>query len=218
MFVLSQKIYLQVMQVRHIDDGAFCGLNQVSELQLSHNHLVSPPPLCPIKCCLQNLQLNNNLISNWGKNFFTGFKKLKFINLRNNNIIQLPDLYWVRRTLTLITAAENHITSLDAFQADAIFKCLARIQFSSNDIQNFNATILRRFPRLKHLYLGSNGLTYMGDFRSYYDEYIEVSFNPWHCDAAISWMGEAFDEASGRYLTCATPFCLRGMVIVDMGD
>ena len=138
MLVLSQKIYLQLMQVRHIEDGALCGLNQVSELQLSHNNLISPPPLCPIKCCLKDLQLGNNLISNWSKTYFTGFKELKVINLRNNHIIQLPDLHWVQRTLTSITAVENHITSFDAFQTNVKFKCLGSIQFSNNDIQSFH--------------------------------------------------------------------------------
>ena len=195
--------------------AAFCGLNQLLVLDLSNNKLSFAPHLCSMKCSLQKLDLEANKISTISKNYLKGFKNLRKIFLDENNIIRLPDLHWIQHSLTEITATYNCLTSLQVFQTFGIFKHLSKILLAYNNICSFNVTLLYHMPKLTTLELYANEITGIDDFRSFYDRKINLNENPWHCGAALSWMGEE-DMEFERLLVCATPFCLRDMAIADM--
>ena len=202
--------------MERVEVAAFCGLNKLMILSLSFNKLTSAPHLCPVKCSLEILDLEANKISSIDKNYLWGFKKLRNINLDMNEIIQLPDLHWVQHSLCRIRAMENSVISLDAFKTIGIFKHLYRIQMALNNIRIFNVTLLRHMPKLTTLELYTNKITHVDDFRRFYNKKINMMGNPWHCGAALSWMGEEDMEEFELDLRCATPVCLRGMAIADM--
>ena len=212
---MLQELIIQSHRLELVEVAAFCGLNQLLVLNLGNNNLPSAPNLCPVKCSLESLDLEENKISAISKNYFKGFKKLRKISLGMNNIIQLPDLHWIQHTLSTITAEENHLISLEAFQTFDIFKHLSMIDVSSNNIRSFNVTLLRHMPKLATFELYWNDITHVDDFRSLYDEEIKMGQNPWHCGAALSWMGEEDMEFKDP-LVCATPACLRDVAIADM--
>ena len=214
--LILQKLILSLVGLKYVDLGGFCGLKNVSVLLMTRNHLSSPPPLCPLKCSLETLDLYSNNIAQFDKNFLMGFSKLQSIHLGRNQMFQPPDLHWVHNTLRLFWASGNVIESLDAFHTDAPFKNLGFIEVGSNNIRTFNVTLLRHLPRLKYLYLYSNRLRYVDDFRSYYKGFINLRGNPWHCDGALSWMGKE-DMAFEEGLACASPSCAHGMAITEMG-
>ena len=170
-----------------------------------------------MKCSLEILDLEWNKLSTISKNYLKGFKKLKFINLSGNNIILLPDLHWVRRSLSTIKAAHNNVTlALEAFQTFDIFEKLSFVNMGGNNIRNFNVTLLRHMPNITNLLLNSNKITLVDDFRRFCYKRITLQDNPWHCGAALSWMGEE-EMAFELGLKCATPACLHDMAIADMG-
>ena len=203
------------MGLEYIDIGGFCGLKNVSTLLMSRNHLTSPPPLCPLKCSLETLDLSLNNITYFHKDFLMGFRKLQKIILSHNRCIQPPDLHWVYDTLHRVVASYNNIQSLDAFRTDVPFKYLNYVDLGYNNIRTFNVSLLRYLPQLKKLYIQGNKLIHVADFRSYYMEFISLFQNPWHCGAKLSWLGEE-DLAFEEFLTCASPPCVQGAAIASM--
>ena len=203
------------MDLKHSEVGAVCGVRELSTLRLGFNKLTSLPPLCSLKCCLANLQIEHNNIPRLGKHFLKGFKNLTRLNLSNNNLLVLPDLHWIQQSLSRIDAKMNKITSLDALQTSGIYERLYHVSVYRNDIFHFNVSLLRHMPKLDRLYLNDNNLTHIGDFRCLNVKVIKLLYNPWHCNEELSWMGEE-DMSFEEGLTCATPTCLQGIAITDM--
>ena len=203
------------MEIKGIEDGAFCGIKKLSTLNLAHNKLTSLPELCSLNCCLEHLEVTNNNISRLSKYFFKGFEKLKRINLNRNNLFELPELHWIQHSVSTIMATRNEIRSLDALNTHGIYKFLYVANFEHNAIRTINVSFLRHMPTLRYLNLNENTLNYVDDFRSLYVRIIDLRNNPWHCDAELSWMGEE-EMGFEKRLTCATPTCLHGMAIADM--
>ena len=135
--------------------------------------------------------------------------------MNNNNLLVLPDLHWVQYLLKTMKASNNNIQLLDALKTSGVYTRLRYVAVSSNNIRNFNVSLLRHMPKLHYLLLYSNRLTHIDDFRSHNVRVIRLGNNPWHCDEELSWMGEE-DLGSERGLICATPYCRRGMVIANM--
>ena len=205
------------MGIERIEIGAFCGAQQISRLLLHQNKLTSLPSLCPLKCRLMCLSLNNNNIGLVSNDSFKGFKKLSQINLSSNNLVQLPHLHWIRHSLVTFDASVNDIQSLDMIQSFGIFEALNLFSVTENKIRHFNVSILRHMPKLMRFYITRNELNHIDDFRRIYDEDIYLSNNPWHCGAELSWMGEE-DMVFERNLKCATPDCLHDRAIADMSE
>ena len=203
------------MGIERIAVGGFCCLTNLSCLMLVGNKLVSPPPLCPLKCRIVKLLLGMNNIRKFSKYFLIGFRRLERLHLDQNGMVQMPDLHWVRHTLQHIGVYRNNISSLDAFYSNAPFKSLLYIDMGFNNIRTFNVTLLRQMTRQPNFIIHCNQLTYVDDFRVYHIESIDLWNNPWHCDAKLSWMGDE-DFVFEKRLTCATPPCLNGMAIADM--
>ena len=205
------------MHLQRIEVGVFCGLREMSTLNLDNNKLTSLPGLCSLKCCLMNLYVADNNISRLDKHFLKGFRKVQSVILSNNNLLELPVLYWIQHSLSILVADVNKIQSLDALQTYGIYIRLKYVSVFDNDISNFNVSLLRHMPKLERLYLYGNKLTHFGDVRSLHISIIDLKYNPWHCGEELSWMGEE-ELGLERGLTCATPACLHGMAIADMSN
>ena len=212
---MLQELHVPNKGIRRVEVAAFCGLSRFSLLNMENNELTSAPPLCPVKCVLKFLVLGNNKISTISKNYLRGFKSLKTLYLDNNNIILLPDITRVKQSVAVVSAVNNYVATLEAFQTFNIFKQLHHIDLGRNNIRSINFSLLRHMPKLTDLDLYSNKITHIDDFRSFYDRGIYLGGNPWHCGATLSWMGEE-DMAFEKGLVCATPACLRDMPIADM--
>ena len=213
--IMLQELVLADMGLEGIDVGAFCGIREISKLNIEHNKLTSPPQLCTWKSCLTDLNIGYNEISRLSKHYFRGFKKLKKINLTKTNLLVLPDLHWIQHSVSQMIANSNNIQSLGAFQTSGIYTRLRKVYVYDNDIRHFNVSLLLHMPQLDELHLGGNKLTHIDDFRALYVRKMHLAGNPWHCGEELSWMGEE-DMAIERRLICATPTCLHGMAIADM--
>ena len=159
--------------------------------------------------------LQDNSIKTINNDFFKGFQQLRYIDLSENGLLQLPDLGWIRHSLVDFKARANDLNSIETFNKFGIFQQVKHIDVDDNNIRNFNVSILRQVPNLTNIQIAINKLTYIDDFRSFYEKTIGLMDNPWHCGAAISWMGEE-DMQFEFGLTCATPDCLHGTTVADM--
>ena len=215
LYFVLQDLGLSAIGLGHIEVGAFCNLRQLSTLNLNDNKLQSLPELCALKCCLTTLSLSCNNISTLSKNFFMGYRKLQSLNLIENKLVIFPDLHWIQHSLKYIWATDNEIQSLNMFDTSGTFEILEYIDMGGNYIRTFDITMLRHMPNLIELYLDSNKLTRIDDFRIYYKKEINLMANPWHCGTELSWMGKDDMAFEGR-LVCETPYCLQGNLIADM--
>ena len=206
---------LRKKRIERVTVAAFCGLSQLLVMHLGYNKLTSAPHLCPVKRSLEAIYLEHNEISTVSKNYLKGFKQLKKLTLSNNNIILLPDLHWVQHSVSHFKADNNHVTSLESFQTSDIFEQLYYVYMGGNNIRNFNVTLLCLMPKLFQLTLHLNEIRHVDDFRNISGKEIRLVDNPWHCGAALSWMGEE-DMEFEHDLRCATPVCRRDMAIANM--
>ena len=140
---------------------------------------------------------------------------MEIVYLNNNKLLALPELHWIKHSLIMLHASDNKIKSLDVFNVIGMFELLAYIDMGGNSIRVFNAIIQRYMPKFSNLWLYSNELTSIDDFRIYYKMKIYLVGNPWHCETALSWMGED-DMAFEVGLVCGTPTCVQGIAIADM--
>ena len=212
---MLQKLYLPSKSLKHVEIADFCGLRQLLSLNLEENEFTSAPHMCSVKCSLEYLHLEGNKISRISKKYFKDFKKIRITDLNMNNIILLPDLHWVQHSLASVLVADNHVTSLEAFQTFNISQKLYYIDMGCNNIKSINATLLRHMPKLSRLLLYTNEIAHVDDLWSFNDIEVNLIDNPLHCGAALSWMGEK-DLMLEHGFTCATPVCLQDMVIADM--
>ena len=203
------------MGLERIEVGAFCGISNISTLDLNFNKLTSLPQLCSLKCCLVNLQIGSNKLLRLSKHFFKGFKKLQSVSVTNNYLLVLPDLHYIQHSVSRLMARGNKIQSLDGLQTSGIYTRLRTITLYDNNIRNFNVSLLRHMPKLDVLSLSGNKLCHIADLRGFDLGHLHLLNNPWHCGEELSWMGEE-DMDFERGLTCATPACLHGMVIANM--
>ena len=203
------------MGLERIEVGAFCGISNISTLNLDFNKLTSLPQLCSLKCCLVKLLIGNNKIVQLSRHFFKCFKKLQIVNLNNNNLPVLPDLHWIQHSVSNLKAGSNELHSLDALWTLEKYIRLRTINVYNNDFRDFNVSLLRHMPKLDYFLLSGNQLTHIDDLRGFDIRILNLRNNPWLCDEELSWMGEE-DMELERGLTCATPTCLQGMVIADM--
>ena len=159
--------------------------------------------------------LEENSIKTINNDFFKGSQKLRNLELGDNGLLQLPDLQWIRHSLVKLHAAANDLNSIDTFNKIGIFERLSSIDVYSNNIRNFNVSLWRQMPELTNFQISLNKLTYIDDFRSFYEKEIGLLGKPWHCGAALSWMGE--ENTTFEFgLTCATPDCLHGTAVAAM--
>ena len=210
-----QELDIQNMDLERNELGAFCGIWEIVTLNLENNKLTTLPELCSSKCCLVNLYVGKNNISQLSKHFLKNFQKLQRVNLSNNNLFVLPVMHWMQHSVSFLVANKNKIQSLDALKTDGVYRKLKYISVYHNDIHLFNVSLLHRMPKLESFYLNANKLTQIYDVRSLHKIGMNLMSNPWHCGEALSWMGEE-DLEFERGLTCATPACLHGMAIADM--
>ena len=203
------------MDLKWIEDGAFCGIPELWNLNLNYNKLTSLPNMCSIKHSLMELQIANNNISRLSKSFLEGFIKIRFINVNHNNLVVLPDLHWVQHSVLIVFASANKIQSLSALGTYGLYQRLNLVDVGDNAIHTFNVSLLHHMPKMDYFNLSRNQLNNIDDFRRLYANNIYLRNNPWHCGAELSWMGDD-DMAFERGLICATPTCLEGKAITDM--
>ena len=149
-YLILQELGLAYMGLERVEVGAFCGISNISTLNLDFNKLTSLPQLCSLKCCLVKLLIGNNKIVQLSRNFFKCFQKLQIVSLNNNYLLVLPDLHWIQHSVSSLKAGSNELHSLDALQTSEIYIRLRTINVFNNDIRDFNVSLLRHMPKLDY--------------------------------------------------------------------
>ena len=125
------------------------------------------PPLSPVKASLETLWLQGNLISAVNNNYFNGFGKIYFINLRRNCLNVCPNVSFPARQLQSLWLSSNKIRSLKPFLTSTVFAELLHLDVSYNEIYTLNFEMISHWPELRVLQIGGNLFTTLGDLSDF---------------------------------------------------
>ena len=150
-------------QIRLIEQGAFLGLSNLKELQLSWCLLSEMPPLAPVQSTLTHLILRANSLTEVRNDYFQGFTQLVSLDLTRNALSILPDLNPVAPTLRNLKVTSNQITSISPSMTNTIFPILYRLDLERNKVKQLDQTMLNCWPFLKYLNIGYNLIETLDD-------------------------------------------------------
>ena len=214
MLSLFKEIFLISLRLEFIDSEAFCGLQRLQTLELSHNKLVAPPILRPVESTLSELGLDNNCLGEIPVDYFQNFSCLSVLKLEGNRLAVLPNLSWLGESLQLIHLNDNRLVALDGLTSQGHYINLTGIYAARNEITTLNITHLNNVPKLEIMKLNKNNLTSLADFTPYYGGRMWVKGNPWHCDSNLSWVSSLNQDTFS--LTCFTPQCYAGELPISL--
>ena len=121
----------------------------------------------------------------------------------------------LQTTLQVLRLTNNRLQNLDGIYKSGTFLSLRRLTLSSDKIPLFDVSVLVNTLNITKLPLAKNNLKTMSDPRPFLDIPMDLYDNPWHCDAAISWMS-SFRLA--LKVVCFSPPCLRGNDVTEMSN
>lgn len=108
-----QRIYLSRCGIVQMADDAFRGLNNLVELDLSHNFLTAVPKLAPFCLILRRLQLSANPIQRLGGHSFRGLRRLVSLELSQCQLAWLEtDVFADLESLEVLRLDGNRLRSL----------------------------------------------------------------------------------------------------------
>ena len=160
---MFQHISLEGEPIRLIEEDALYGLDSLTILKLVACSLNEMPPVNPVKSTLVFLNLRKNNLVEIPPEYFFDFTQLRRVNLASNRLIALPDFKPVAKTLHSLYVDCNNITSLRPFLTNATFSKLYILQVTENKISQLNNTLFNYMPRLGLLHIRFNLLETLED-------------------------------------------------------
>ncbi|XP_053316263.1 nephrocan-like [Spea bombifrons] len=216
--------YIKVKDVKHLENLSELNLSEnhlssvdgmqflsnLSSVDLSRNQLVSLPSKLPTK--LQRLDCSNNQISRVTTHDFKGLQNLKHLFLDNNVVSQFDDraLHWCVQ-LSSLAAEQNQLTSVPF----GLPVSLTRLDLKGNTIEDISEVSFKNLKKLQVLNLRNNKITTLDHqvlecltrLRHLY-----LDGNPWNCTCKLLTVkriliDKGTDIKGGQ---CAEPSSIRG--------
>ena len=197
----------------------------MKKLQIVHCALVEPPHLTHIKDTLYYLHLEDNNISKIPYNYFEGCKCLGEVYLTENELIAVPYLGFIHRTLQILDLSRNKIQNV--YWLYNKLTALYSVKLASNLIHSICMQPRSIWLSLSSINLNNNNLTsfYLpsGDGRV-----VDLYENPFHCDEKLGWTHRCQRSISGFScgtfiiddvygMLCASPSQWSGVSPLDAG-
>ena len=162
-FIALQIIKLDPTSLRHVDDDAFWGLANLTEIDIFHSKLTKPLLLhlaCDVLTTIKVAHANLQYIPN---DYFQHWRTLRMIDFSSNFLLSFPNISLIATTIEMVYVAHNEIELLNL--GDSVYlENLKHIDLSHNQIHatdlTFNVTLM---PGLAYLMLRNNRLTWFPD-------------------------------------------------------
>ena len=181
---------------------------------MSNNQLTSAPSLADAQFNLRVLKLTWNSIKHIRESYFKSFISIIYIDIGNNELIQLPNLQNIAKTIVAFRVDRIRLSNANFIYGNR-FPKLENLNLQSNQIRVFCPTPGNIAPRLHSLYLQSNKLSSLhfsyDSQRQAIDAMLEN--NPLHCDGSLGWTQQCqIQDRHGYIMECMGRLSLWGMV------
>ena len=182
-----QGVIIEHGQIEYIDPQAFEGLAQWKDLLITSHKMTKALKITSDVSSLTELKIHN-VARDFENMDLKPFIALKILLMFRGKLTNIPEtVQYIRGTLSYLSLAHNHITTLDGMQ-NMTFEKLSALDLKHNKITKIKAQFLQ-FPVLQQINLSDNQLTQLEDLRfctwgirNDGVRSFEISGNPWHCN------------------------------------
>ncbi|EFO25703.1 leucine Rich Repeat family protein [Loa loa] len=162
-FVSEIDLKLSNNRIKYIKDNAFDSFQKFGRLDLSYNQIsaISGAAFNSISQ-MQQIDLSYNRIVHIPVGTFKNMaKSLKWINLEENQLHQLPNALQPLRTLEILNMNGNKLTVLDTNMINNLKPVLTELLLAFNRLTEIPTQVLNGMSRLRHLDLSKNRIRYI---------------------------------------------------------
>lgn len=188
-------------------------------LVLKDNGLTSIDADClPTNSNLTWLDLSGNKLKKIPSALLERLSLLETLHLSQNLLEALPaESLHSLHALERLHLDENKLQSLDA-KAFSHNTNLTHLFLQKNKLQTLSPTVFHGLDRLQYLDLSENQLTFLTPGTlSLGISVVELTFNPWHCDAKIEYLWKRLNNvAVESEPRCASPETLKDKAIAQL--
>uniref|UniRef100_A0A0R3QR91 Chaoptin n=1 Tax=Brugia timori TaxID=42155 RepID=A0A0R3QR91_9BILA len=163
-FISEIDLKLSNNRIRHIKDNAFDSFQKFGRLDLSYNQIstISGAAFNSISQIRQiDLSYNRIVLRIPVDTFKNVAKSLKWINLEENQLHQLPNALQPLRTLEILNMNGNKLTALDTNTINNVKPVLTELLLAFNRLIEIPSQVLNGMSRLRHLDLSKNRIRYV---------------------------------------------------------
>lgn len=207
-------------KINSIDEHTFEGLDNLEELYLNGNNIVTFVPNFPH---LKILHLEHNNITTLTKDIFMPLGELEELHLHYNDLEQISvGVFQNLTNLKLLNLSYNGIKALNNGELSNLKK-LEILDLSYNEIVKVeNESVFFSLRNLNNLYLDNNHLKKL-DFKKLVRnlpslKYVGISLNKWKCNV-LATIIDVLNKASIKYETSAPDFNddnINGISCIDI--
>lgn len=173
----------------------------------------------PTNSNLTWLDLSGNKLKKIPSALLQRLSRLETLHLSQNLLEAVPaESLHSLHALERLYLDENKLKSLDA-KAFSHNANLTHLFLQKNKLQSVPATVFHGLDRLQYLDLSENRLTFLtpGTLGLGWISWVELTFNPWHCDAKIEYLWKRLNNvALQSEPRCASPETLKDKVIAAL--
>ena len=196
-----------------MDDNAFWGLGNLSQIHILDSDLKYPPSLQSACNVLKLVAVTNADLRTIPADYFQHCQKLHTIDFTNTRLRSFPNISSIAHSIRLVYLSSNLIRSL-YFDPNMYFERLKLLKLNHNRIYALSFDVVM-MPNLRYLLLKTNRLSWFLDpstwnwslvlnrRRNGRSLDIELGGNPWDCNN-LSWLQRAvfFDDGEPDGKSC----------------
>ena len=146
---------------------AFNGLKNITELRMYRCDLSYPPNITYICDTLEVLVLTKNRINYFPNSYFDECYSLKRLLINDNNLLEIPSLDFISKTLEYLMIYNNLLKSCIGL-CNLKFPHLTEVNLDKNEISTIDwGAIVDNWPMISHISLRNTNLTTLPDLRRY---------------------------------------------------
>ena len=158
-----QRLRLDSLGVRDIESGAFLGVSDLTDVNVSHNHISGSVDsgMFAADTALSSLDISDNDIESLSSHVFAlaGGSSIRELRLADNRLMVLPDLAFANLTgLEHLDLSGNRLTNLTQPLFDELFS-LRRLLLANNRLSSLHPTQFNYLQHLDQLALENNELS-----------------------------------------------------------
>ncbi|VDN01367.1 unnamed protein product [Thelazia callipaeda] len=163
-FLSEINLNLGNNRIKHIKDNAFSSFRKFGRLDLSYNQIsaISSTAFESVSQ-MRQIDLSYNKIAHIPTGTFKNIaKSLRWMNLEENQLHQLPNALQPLRTLETLNLNGNKLTAMNNHTINNMKPALTELLLAFNRLTEIPTQVLHGMKRLRHLDLSKNRIRSMG--------------------------------------------------------